>query len=71
MARGPSGKLVIEVDPSLKDALHARLAIEKKTMKAWFIKHAEDYVGASLSQSVPYMKVAESSPATFRSERSQ
>lgn len=44
MARGPSGKLVIEVDPRLKDALHARLAKEKVTVKEWFIRQAEDYL---------------------------
>lgn len=44
MARGPSGKLVIEVDPALKDALHARLAAEKTTMKDWFIRQAEEYL---------------------------
>lgn len=44
MARGPSGKLVIEVDPALKDALHARLAAEKTTLKDWFIQRAEEYL---------------------------
>jgi hypothetical protein len=44
MARGPSGKLVIEVDPTLKDELHARLAAEKKTMKEWFIEQARQYL---------------------------
>lgn len=45
MARGPSGKLVIEVDPSLKHALHARLAAENTTVKDWFIQRAEEYLG--------------------------
>lgn len=44
MARGPSGKLVIEIDPELKDALHARLAREKRTVKQWLVQQAEEYL---------------------------
>lgn len=44
MARGPSGKLVIEIDPELKDALHARLAQEKRTVKQWLVQQAEEYL---------------------------
>ena len=61
MARGPSGKLVIEVDPSLKDALHARLAAEKRTMKEWFIDCAKEYLRGQ--QQLPLLTNAEYQPA--------
>ena len=44
MARGKSGRIVIEVDPKLKKDLY--LALEKKglTLKDWFITQAETYI---------------------------
>lgn len=44
MARGKSGRIVIEVDPELKKDLY--LALEKKglTLKDWFIMQAEIYI---------------------------
>jgi len=44
MARGKSGRIVIEVDPKLKKDLY--LALEKKglTLKDWFIMQAETYI---------------------------
>lgn len=44
MARGKSGRIVIEIDPKLKKELY--LALEKKglTLKDWFIKQAENYI---------------------------
>jgi hypothetical protein len=51
MARGQSGRLVIEVDPTMKRALHGKLAAEGTTMKAWFITVAEQYLeGTSFSE---------------------
>ena len=44
MARGKSGRIVIEVDPKLKKDLY--LGLEKKgwTLKDWFLKQAEDFI---------------------------
>ena len=44
MARGDSGRIVVEVDQDLKAALYATLAQESLTLKAWFIREAEHYV---------------------------
>ena len=44
MSRGPSGRIVIEVDPALKRALHAALAVSSTSLKAWFVAQAGDYV---------------------------
>jgi hypothetical protein len=45
MAKGPSGRIVIEVDPDLKQRLHARLALQGSTLKDWFVECARDFVG--------------------------
>lgn len=44
MARGQSGRLVLEVDPELKRRLHARVAAEGRSLKDWFLEQAERYL---------------------------
>lgn len=44
MARGPSGRIIVEMEPSLKRALHARLAAEGRSLKDWFLERAEAYL---------------------------
>ena len=44
MARGPSGRIVIEVDPALKRDLHAALAAEGLSLKDWFINRARQHI---------------------------
>ena len=45
MARGESGRIVIEVDPELKRELYAALALSGSTLKDWFVRSAESYCG--------------------------
>ena len=44
MAKGESGRIVVEVEPSLKRQLYSVLAIESSTLKDWFIQSAENYI---------------------------
>jgi len=44
MARGQSGRLVLEIDPALKRQLHARVAADGRTLKDWFLEQAELYL---------------------------
>ncbi len=44
MARGKSGRVVLEIDPELKRQLYATLENEQKTMKEWFVKEAEGLI---------------------------
>jgi hypothetical protein len=44
MARGTSGRIVLEIDPELKHHLHALLAAEGRTMKDWFVEAAQTYL---------------------------
>jgi len=43
MARGQSGRIVIEVDPALKAGLYAALARANSTLKDWFIASATQF----------------------------
>ncbi len=44
MARGKSGRVVLEIDPELKRQLYATLENKQKTMKEWFVKEAEGLI---------------------------
>lgn len=44
MSRGNSGKIVLEIDPALKDKLYIALANEKLTLKDWFLKQCNEYL---------------------------
>ena len=44
MSRGPSGRIVVEVDPALKKRLHAALTLDGTTLKDWFLHQAEAYL---------------------------
>lgn len=44
MAKGESGRIVLEVDPNLKKNLYSILALEQKTLKDWFIENAEKHI---------------------------
>lgn len=62
MARGDSGRIVVEVEPDLKAALYVALAKEELTLKAWFIRAAEAFV-ESVHQ--PGLFAAEPQPPTY------
>ena len=44
MAKGESGRIVIEVDPLLKRKLYSALASDGSTLKAWFVDAASTYL---------------------------
>jgi hypothetical protein len=41
---GPSGRVVVEIDPSTKRKLHSVLAARGQSLKDWFIHAAETYI---------------------------
>ena len=41
MARGKSGRIVLEIDPELKRRLYITLENRQQTMKEWFISEAQ------------------------------
>ena len=42
--RGPSGRIIVEIDPSEKHELYAALAADGLTLKDWFLKAAQEYL---------------------------
>ena len=44
MARGNSGRIIIEIDPSFKQELYDVLQKENLTLKDWFLRNAEKYL---------------------------
>ena len=44
MSVGNSGRIVIEIDPELKQELHAVLRLEGTNLKAWFLAHVEEFL---------------------------
>jgi hypothetical protein len=47
MAVGPSGRVVIEIDPDLKRELHEALRADNyPSMRDWFLQQAEVYLGS-------------------------
>lgn len=53
MAKGQSGRVVIELDPLLKRQLYSALASDGSTLKAWFIMAAEKYLSDRQQPSLP------------------
>ena len=54
MAKGDSGRIVIEVDPELKRELYAILARDRSTLKDWFVQRANNYVASSVQPSLAF-----------------
>lgn len=44
MAKGESGRIVLEVEPELKKALYSILAMEQQTLKDWFVDKAQKHI---------------------------
>lgn len=53
MARGPSGRFVIDLDPETKRALHGALAADGLTLKDWFRKQVATYLADRVQPSLP------------------
>jgi len=53
MARGTSGRLVVDIDPELKKQFHAALTIEGTTFKDWLLRHVEAYLKDRNQPSLP------------------
>lgn len=44
MAKGDSGRIVLEVDPELKKVLYSILAHEQQTLKGWLVDKANKHI---------------------------
>jgi hypothetical protein len=52
MARGKSGRIVLEIDPSLKSDLYEALQEEGLTLKEWFLRHTGSYLAQKAQPSL-------------------
>lgn len=50
MARGQSGRIVLEVDPELKNELYSAISKKGMTLKDWFVDTAEQYIKYQISE---------------------
>ncbi len=53
MAKGNSGRLVIEIDPELKQELYQALGDEGLNLKQWFLGNVADYLGNRTQPELP------------------
>jgi hypothetical protein len=44
MARGESGRIVLEIDPSEKEELYSAVTKDGMTLKDWFLRKANEYL---------------------------
>jgi len=58
MAKGSSGRIVIEIDPELKQELYHALGEEGINMKQWFLGNAGQYLEERAQPSFPFVSSA-------------
>lgn len=44
MARGKSGRIVLEIDPNLKKNLYLALEKNEQTLREWFVSEVEKFI---------------------------
>jgi hypothetical protein len=69
MARGDSGRIVLEVDPSQKDELYAAVTKNGLTLKDWFLKKAKEYLHEQKQPHLFAPYTLAESPVTYRVTR--
>jgi hypothetical protein len=66
MSRGPSGRLVVELEPTLKQQLYSALALDGMTFKDWLTRQAEHYIS---EHKQPQLFAAEPSSPAYKKSR--
>ena len=59
MAKGSSGRLVIEIDPLIKKELYERLGEKGLNMREWFLINANAYLKQNKQSSLLIDKVSQ------------
>jgi len=62
MSRGASGRIVIEIDPAVKQRLYSVLALEGKTLKQWFLYCVDEYLQRVNQPQLPFDHPAPEKP---------
>jgi len=58
MAKGSSGRIVIEIDPELKQELYHALGEDGINMKRWFLGNVGQYLDERAQPSFPFVSSA-------------
>ena len=53
VSRGPSGRIVVEIDPELKRGLYSELARNGFTFKLWLIGQAQEFIKENQKLGMP------------------
>ena len=56
MAVGESGRVVVEIDPEIKKALHQSLKEDGTNLKDWFLAQTADYLNSKTQQKALFDK---------------
>ena len=67
MARGESGRIVIEMDPEIKQELYQKLQGENSNLKSWFLSQVEKYLDNN--QQLPLQLDGQTPPA-YKTDKS-
>jgi len=54
MPVGKSGRIVIEIDPELKQELYQSLGNEDSSLKEWFLTHVKGYLSGKSQVSINF-----------------
>ena len=54
MAIGSSGRIVIEINPEIKQALYKQLKTEDLHLKEWFLEHVDDFLKGKTQLSLAF-----------------
>jgi hypothetical protein len=69
MARGDSGRIVLEIDPSEKDELYSAVTKDGMTLKEWFRRKASEYLRERNQPQLFGPEALAETPATYRVPR--
>ena len=54
MPVGASGRIVIEIDPELKQELYGALSEQGLNLKQWFLGNAKQYLDQQIQPNLPF-----------------
>jgi hypothetical protein len=66
MARGGSGRIVLEIEPSEKEELYAAVTKDGMTLKDWFLRKASEYLRERNQKQLFGPEAFGESPVTYR-----
>ena len=69
MARGDSGRIVLEIDPSEKDELYSAVTKDGMTLKDWFRRKASEYLRERNQTQLFAPQALAETPVTYRVSR--